>query len=50
MYAIRSYYGAVMRVLQLGEKNGSILPNRVVKQIRVDRQVGLTVHARNNFV
>jgi len=38
-------YRAVMRVLQLGEKNGSILPNRVVKQIRVDRQVGLTVHA-----
>jgi cell division protein FtsQ len=38
-------YRAVMRVLQLGEKNGSILPNRVVKQIRVDRQIGLTVHA-----
>jgi len=38
-------YRAVMRVLQLGEKNGSILPNRIVKQIRVDRQIGLTVHA-----
>jgi cell division protein FtsQ len=38
-------YRAVMRVLQLGEKNGSILPNRLVKQIRVDRQIGLTVHA-----
>jgi len=38
-------FKAVMRVLQLGGKNGSILPNRVVKQIRVDRQIGLTVHA-----
>lgn len=38
-------FKAVMRVLQLGGKNGSILPNRVVKKIRVDRQIGLTVHA-----
>jgi len=34
-----------MRVLQLGGKKGSILPNRVVKQIQVDRQIGLSVHA-----
>lgn len=38
-------FKAVMRVLQLGGKKGSILPNRVVKQINVDRQIGLTVHA-----
>ena len=38
-------FKAVMRVLQLGGKTGSILPNRVVKKIRVDRQIGLTVHA-----
>ena len=38
-------FKAVMRILQLGEKNGSILPNRVVRQIHVDRQIGLTVHA-----
>jgi hypothetical protein len=34
-----------MRVLQLGGKKGSVLPNQVVKQIHVDRQIGLTVHA-----
>ena len=38
-------FSAVMRVLRLGGKNGSILPNRVIKQIHVDRQIGLTVHA-----
>ena len=36
---------AVMRVLQLGGKKGSILPNREVKKIDVDRQIGLTIHA-----
>jgi cell division protein FtsQ len=38
-------FESVMRVLQLGGKKGSVLPNRVVKQIHVDRQIGLTVHA-----
>ena len=38
-------FKAVMRIFQLGEKKGSILPNRVVRQIHVDRQMGLTVHA-----
>ena len=38
-------FQAVMRVLQLGGKKGSILPNRDVKQIHVDRQIGLTIHA-----
>ena len=38
-------FKAVMRVLQLGEEKGSILPNRVVRRIHVDRQIGLTVHA-----
>jgi hypothetical protein len=36
-----------MRVLQLGAKKGSILPNREVKKIEVDRQIGLTIHAFN---
>jgi len=35
---------AVMRVLQMGEENGSILPNRFIKQIQVDRQIGLTLY------
>jgi cell division protein FtsQ len=38
-------FQAVMRVLQLGGKKGSILPNGDVKQIDVDRQIGLTIHA-----
>jgi cell division protein FtsQ len=38
-------FKAVMRVLQLGGENGSILPNRALSQIHVDRQMGLTVHA-----
>ena len=38
-------FQAVMRVLQLGGKKGSILPNREVKKIEVDRQIGLTIHA-----
>jgi len=38
-------FKSVMRVLQLGGIKGSVLPNQVVKQIHVDRQIGLTVHA-----
>lgn len=38
-------FKSVMDVLQLGGKKGSVLPNQVVKQIHVDRQTGLTVHA-----
>ena len=43
---------AVMRILQLGRKKGSILPNREVRQIHVDQQIGLTVHAfeRGNVI
>jgi hypothetical protein len=36
-----------MQVLQLGRQQGSILPNRLVRQIKVDRQIGLTVYAFN---
>ena len=38
-------FKAVMQVLQLGGKKGSILPNRLVRQIHVDRQIGLTIYA-----
>lgn len=41
-------FQAVMRILQLGAKKGSILPNRDVKKIDVDRQIGLTIHAFNS--
>lgn len=38
-------FRAVMQVLELGQQQDSILPNRLVRQIIVDRQIGLTVHA-----
>ena len=38
-------FKAVMQALQLGRQQGSILPNRLVRQINVDRQIGLTVYA-----
>ena len=45
-------FQAVMRILHLGGKKGSILPNREVKQIHVDQQIGLTLHAfeRGNVI
>ena len=36
---------AVMHVLRLGQDAGSVLPNRLIKQIRVDREIGLTLQA-----
>lgn len=38
-------FNAVMKVLRLGGQQGSILPNRSIRQIRVDRQIGLTLYA-----
>lgn len=38
-------FNAVMQVLQLGEQQGSILPNRIIKYICVDQQMGLTLYA-----
>ena len=38
-------FQAVMQVLQMGLQQGSILPNRLVRQIKVDRQIGLTLFA-----
>jgi cell division protein FtsQ len=37
-------FNAVMRVLQLGEEKESVLPNQIIKHIRVDRQIGLTLY------
>lgn len=36
---------AVMQVLNLGRESESILPNRQVKMIRVDREIGITLYA-----
>jgi len=38
-------FNAVMSVLKLGRKPESILPNSEIKLIRVDREIGLTIHA-----
>ncbi len=38
-------FNAVMEVLRLGLESDSILPNRRIRKIRVDRQTGLTLYA-----
>jgi len=38
-------FRAVMQVLSLGKEQGSILPNHLIRQISVDRQIGLTIYA-----
>ena len=35
---------AVMHVLRLGKQAECVLPNNLIKQIRVDRQLGVTLH------
>lgn len=42
-------FNAVMDVLQLGRKSGSIIPNRLLKVIRVDREIGITLYAFNGI-
>jgi cell division protein FtsQ len=39
---------AVMEILHLGQKKGSILPNDRIKQIRVDKDIGLTLYPLDN--
>jgi len=38
-------FEAVMQVLILGKQTRSILPNRKIKKIRVDREIGITLEA-----
>jgi len=40
-------FEAVMTVLKLGQKPGTILPIRLIKRILVDREIGLTLYAFN---
>ena len=42
-------FNAVMDVLQLGKKEGSIIQNRLLKVIRVDREIGITLYAFNGI-
>ena len=34
-----------MDVLRLGQKSESIIPNRLIKKIQVDREIGITLYA-----
>lgn len=43
-YAHDTPFDAIMAVLQLGQEAESILPNRLIKKIRVDREMGLTLY------
>lgn len=42
-------FKAVMDVLQYGQQQKSILPNRVIREIRVDREMGLALVISENF-
>lgn len=43
--SMASVYDAVVAVLSLGSSPESVLPNRQIKQISVDREMGLTLYA-----
>ncbi|MDP2644172.1 MAG: FtsQ-type POTRA domain-containing protein [Desulfobacterales bacterium] len=38
-------FTAVMEILALGQKPDSVLPNRIIKKIQVDREIGVTLYA-----
>lgn len=38
-------FNAVMSVLELGQKCNSVLPCKLIKKVRVDREMGLTIYA-----
>lgn len=42
-------FKAVVSVLQLGKKTGSVIPNRLIKKIHVDREMGLTIYPVKNI-
>ena len=42
-------YRAVMQILNLGQREGSVLPNHLIRRIKVDRQIGVTVYAFDRF-
>ena len=38
-------FDAVMDILHLGQKPNSVIPNSLIKKIKVDREIGLTIYA-----
>jgi len=42
-------FDAVMDVLRLGQRAESVLPNKLIRQIMVDREIGITIHGFNKI-
>ena len=42
-------FNAVMAVLKLGQNAGSVVTNRQIRRIEIDRDIGLTIHVNNGL-
>ena len=42
-------FNAVMSVLKLGQKSGSIVANKQISNIEIDKDIGLTIHVNNSM-
>jgi len=42
-------FDAVMDVLRLGQRTESVLPNKLIRRIMVDREIGITIYAFNKI-
>lgn len=42
-------FSAVMAVLKLGQKTGSVVTNKHIRKIEIDKDIGLTIHATNGL-
>ena len=42
-------FGAVMDVLRLGQRAESVLPNKLIRKIMVDREIGITIYTFNKI-
>ena len=41
---------SVMQILQMGRQAGSKVPNRMIRQIKVDRMMGVTLYAYRKVI
>ena len=42
-------FNAVMSVLKLGQKSGSVMANKQISNIEIDKDIGLTIHVNNSL-
>ena len=42
-------FNAVMSVLKLGQKKGSVVANKQIRKIDIDKDIGLTIHVNNRL-